>query len=936
MKHSFFKILFTLSIIVSSLVIFSQESISEEEKKEIQRHSRFVRKKFTKHPSVLAAKLTKDLDDDASKVIAITYWITKNIKYDFSAYISNAMNRHSSWEVLRRKIALCDEYATLFNDMCESVGIQSETINGYVHEFDFFAGDTLYRAEHAWSTVNVDDKWELMDLTWGAGHLEPKRQLFKNLMWILFEKPYEVEWHYVHAYNPDWFYVNPNQMITSHYPTLDFFQFLDDPLSIEKFNDFSASLSKPLQSTTAELKAYLGMGDLNKLDLENTQTQRINPNNNRLVGFNNYLIFKELHFNNYDENAKEILASEKVIKNMKSVYDKANENLLQSIRNNNLEYMHYNRRSIAWKDSLNHCNNSYIKQVKLRQKLNKKQISSIKKIYKKSTAYAKSTNKSKDRFKRFKLNRTKRPDFDKSKPSLAKNYLLKKDSLICDIFNYSYLTDSLFSEYDKIEQRRMSSSEATVTKIHQKNALLMKKHNLKKMRDYAFIYLDENLVDKPWFPINFSAANNQNLVDLDVLLKDLTQFLPLLKSSVKSDYNNTKYALRAIKSAKKNSFKNLNEKLQADEIIDDYKNRMKEYADSYSDYSQISAKVSLLLKYSQKKLKGTYKSLKKDMALEKQRHKNYMAYRESVRYSENFNMKLLLKDLKGWNKHFQEEDPVLVKKPIQTKRIVENNNGEEVEKLSFTLNTNAVLVVGTHLGSNDRTATEMDKIGEFLKSKGVRVQKFYNHQSDWELIKEASQNAHFFIYSGHGSNMGKNGTGGLVLKDWITNDQIQNELKLKDNALVLFKSVCGGAGSSAGDNGDIGYKEAELRVSDYAEPFLAIGASTYYANNYGDGCVSFLEDFFDGLSIEECYNNSLLWGVNKHISKNYMYQPNLKIAISGSNANSGTHTVIRTDGNGVQTRRQVPNSKSYSISYVGNPYFNIGDIYKKKRSYVMN
>jgi hypothetical protein len=67
-----------------------------------------------------------------------------------------------------------------------------------------------------------------------------------------------------------------------------------------------------------------------------------------------------------------------------------------------------------------------------------------------------------------------------------------------------------------------------------------------------------------------------------------------------------------------------------------------------------------------------------------------------------------------------------------------------------------------------------------------------------------------------------------------------------------------------------------------------------------------------------------------------MYQPNLKIAISGSNANSGTHTVISTDSNGVKKSRKVPNSKSYSISYVGNPYFDIGDIYKKKRTYVMN
>ncbi|MBM78141.1 MAG: hypothetical protein CL846_06635 [Crocinitomicaceae bacterium] len=227
----------------------------------------------------------------------------------------------------------------------------------------------------------------------------------------------------------------------------------------------------------------------------------------------------------------------------------------------------------------------------------------------------------------------------------------------------------------------------------------------------------------------------------------------------------------------------------------------------------------------------------------------------------------------------------------------------------------------------------MNKIGDFLESRGVKVHKFYNNNSDWEKIKEASKNAHFFIYSGHGSNMGKNGTGGLVLEDWITNDQIQNELKLKENALVLFKSVCGGAGSSAGDNGDIGCKEAELRVSDYAEPFLKLGASTYYANNYSEGCISFLKNFFEGQSTKESYDNALSWGVNLHVNKTYMYQPNLKIAISGSSG-GGNCTVITTE-NGIEIKKQVPCSKSYSISYVGSPYFDIEDIYKKRSSYVM-
>ena len=74
--------------------------------------------------------------------------------------------------------------------------------------------------------------------------------------------------------------------------------------------------------------------------------------------------------------------------------------------------------------------------------------------------------------------------------------------------------------------------------------------------------------------------------------------------------------------------------------------------------------------------------------------------------------------------------------------------------------------------------------------------------------------------------------------------------------LLLFQSVCRGAGSSAGDSDDIGIKKAEARVSDYAEPFLKIGAQVYYANNWQNGCLSFLENMFDGKPADESFNNS--------------------------------------------------------------------------------
>ena len=167
--------------LLSIFIAFSfNAQLSIERKKFIQKKSRWILPKNSKLSTTLAVKLTKDFKDDASKSYAISYWIAKKVKYDYKAFLTNTLSRHSSKEVLKRRRALCSEYADLFNEMAEAAGLKSETINGYVHPFDFFPGDTLYRAEHAWSTVKINNQWELMDITWGAGYVEEKKQLIKK------------------------------------------------------------------------------------------------------------------------------------------------------------------------------------------------------------------------------------------------------------------------------------------------------------------------------------------------------------------------------------------------------------------------------------------------------------------------------------------------------------------------------------------------------------------------------------------------------------------------------------------------------------------------------------------------------------------------------------------------------------------------------------
>jgi len=681
MKAKHFKLITLLSVFIA----FSfNAQLSIERKKFIQKKSRWILPKNSKLSTTLAVKLTKDFKDDASKSYEISYWIAKKIKYDYKAFITNTLLRHSSKEVLKRRRALCSEYADLFNEMAEAVGLNSETINGYVHPFDFFPGDTLYRAEHAWSTVKIDNKWELMDITWGAGHIEPKKQLLKKALWVLFEKPYEVEFHYVHEYNPAWFNVNPSKMVSTHLPTLDFFQFLKQPVSITSFENKLSDIVDDNESlvvdnsTSSKLKEYLMMGKMKRLELENTCSKRLAPNNNRVVGFNNYLLFEELFYKKYNSEKKQLVASDKIKEKLNSYRLIAIDNLKKSKLNNNQEFTHYESRSLAWLDTLTLVNKTLIKSIRKRKKENRSQISSLRIIDQKANSYQKATNRSEKRFNKFNLNASYRPKASRDNIVLANSHLILKDSLLVEIEKNEKSIDSLFAIYDLDKQDIIASTENQVTSIHNLNKRSLLKHNLLKKLDYAFIYSNDELVNKTWLKKSFSKANSFNHENLAVLLNDLSEFLAILKSKTKTVEKNTYAALKALKSAKKSSYTDLNEDNESELIIQDYKNRMDKFSKGYRKYFHIKTKLELLLKFSIHNLKKTTKNLAKDIRLEKQRHTNYMAYRKSIQSSENRNMNLLIRKLNKMEKYFQVKEPILVhKKPVEKIKIILSNSYSE-------------------------------------------------------------------------------------------------------------------------------------------------------------------------------------------------------------------------------------------------------------------
>jgi len=105
--------------------------------------------------SNLAIKITKPFTKELEKVRAIFMWMNSNIQYDYVGLASNNYTFEVP-EVLRKRVAVCDGYSRLFYYLCSGAGITSNYLRGLTP-----------RGEHAWNSVRIDNKWYLIDVTWG-------------------------------------------------------------------------------------------------------------------------------------------------------------------------------------------------------------------------------------------------------------------------------------------------------------------------------------------------------------------------------------------------------------------------------------------------------------------------------------------------------------------------------------------------------------------------------------------------------------------------------------------------------------------------------------------------------------------------------------------------------------------------------------------------
>ncbi len=107
-----------------------------------------------------AEEITRGIENDYEKAMAIYKWVCENVYYDYDAY--NGVGEYdgqSALVALEEKRAVCGGYASLTAMLLQGAGIPARYVYG--------TAGTDY---HAWNYVYIDGKWSFMDTTWGSNN----------------------------------------------------------------------------------------------------------------------------------------------------------------------------------------------------------------------------------------------------------------------------------------------------------------------------------------------------------------------------------------------------------------------------------------------------------------------------------------------------------------------------------------------------------------------------------------------------------------------------------------------------------------------------------------------------------------------------------------------------------------------------------------------
>ncbi|MCF6350550.1 MAG: hypothetical protein L3J23_05905 [Flavobacteriaceae bacterium] len=183
------------------------------------------------------------------------YWIGSNIEYDeetFQKIINGTISNEDfsksqdEYVVYNNRKGVCAGYAKLYKWFLNWVDIETVVVSGHIRDernhYVELETDDNYR--HAWNAIKLNNKWLLVDSTWGTSNEETQSEFY--------------------------FDIKPEFSIITHYPKESEWQLLEEPLSLEEFNN--SKFIKPIWF-------FVGFSDIPKLKSDNEYYYFVFKNN---------------------------------------------------------------------------------------------------------------------------------------------------------------------------------------------------------------------------------------------------------------------------------------------------------------------------------------------------------------------------------------------------------------------------------------------------------------------------------------------------------------------------------------------------------------------------------------------------------------------------------------------------------------------------------
>ncbi|RZT13025.1 transglutaminase domain-containing protein [Fictibacillus sp. BK138] len=130
----------------------------------------------------LADQLTKNKKTEKEKALAVYEYVAKNVSYDVNKLNNRTFEfDDSALKTLDEKKGVCQDFAYLAIALLRASGLETQMVTGYAGQ------------NHAWVETKVDERWLVMDPTWGSGYLQNNKFVPKFTMEYFDPKPAEFQ-----------------------------------------------------------------------------------------------------------------------------------------------------------------------------------------------------------------------------------------------------------------------------------------------------------------------------------------------------------------------------------------------------------------------------------------------------------------------------------------------------------------------------------------------------------------------------------------------------------------------------------------------------------------------------------------------------------------------------------------------------------------------